>query len=43
MTSLDAYKNCVRNLLADSSMVNEMINYSNENSWYYQFTTVDTF
>lgn len=43
MTSLDAYKNCVSNLLADTIMVNEIINYSNENSWYYQFTTIDRF
>jgi hypothetical protein len=42
-TSLDAYKKCVKNLLADSTMVNEMINYSNENSWYHQFTTIDNF
>lgn len=43
ITSQDAYKKCVKNLLADSTMVNEIINYSNENSWFYQFTTTDNF
>jgi hypothetical protein len=42
-TSLDAYQKCVKNLLADSIMVDVMTNYSNENIWFYQFTTTDNF
>jgi serine protease Do len=41
ITSLDAYQKSVKNLLADSTMVNEIISYSNENSWYYQFSVND--